>query len=200
VRRHHIGRTIVVALCAGGAVVGISFPVSALVARLTSLPLGKGAATITWTGNSGITPTVNSVQGHVADYSVVATDKFPRLGQSSSTTGSGSSSVPSSIPNLSGPIPFGDVKGTIDGTAFTLLITLQIPQTQSQLGTNIPLGQVTGMFRNEPIKASLSANPKSRAFDFKGSIGPYRVIGVIESVQHHGDHSTAHATFDVTQR
>ena len=35
----------------------------ALVARLTSIPLGRGTATISWNGATGVTPTIDSIEG-----------------------------------------------------------------------------------------------------------------------------------------
>jgi hypothetical protein len=80
------------------ALVGLaSVPVMAEVARLRSLPLGKGSATITWVG-SGITPTINSIHGSARGLTVKATGTVPPIpGVGQSSSGS-TPSIPSSYP------------------------------------------------------------------------------------------------------
>lgn len=50
----------------------LSVPVMAEVARLTTLPLGRGTATISWTAKRGVTP-VNVIVHHGNESSAYAT-------------------------------------------------------------------------------------------------------------------------------
>lgn len=167
----------------------MAVPVSALIARLTTLPLGRSEATITWTGRSGDNPTVSAIEGHVGRFDVAASDQVPRLDRGSS------GSVPTSIPS---DIPLGQVKGTIDGAPFTLQITLSLAALTRSTKT-VTLGAVVGSFRNEPIHARLLGNPQSQTFGFAGTIGSDHVTGTIAGVTHHGSTSVAHASYDVTR-
>jgi hypothetical protein len=180
----------VIGIGAGGLLaVLLALPVVAEIARLTSIPLGRGTATITWTGKGGISPTVNSISGKAGGLPVSATDKVPKIpGINEPATGSTSESLPSSL-------PIANVKGTIDGTAFTLDIALALPSGSS----NHSFGKVTGTFRNENLTAILTVNPTANTFDFTGTIGSLHVSGVVRSPTHHGNKATAHASFDVTK-
>jgi hypothetical protein len=180
-------------VCGGVLAALIAGPVMAEISRLTAIPLGRGTATITWTGKGGIEPTVNSIVGKAGGLTVSATDKVPKfpgvVGGSS-----GSSSVPSSIPSQ---FPIADVKGTIDGSQFSLDIALSLSQLSGS--SDGQLGTVSGTFRNQKMNAIITSDAASNAFDFSGTIGSLHVTGVIKNVTHHGDSATAHASFDVSK-
>jgi hypothetical protein len=177
-------------------VVGLlSVPVMAEIDRLTKLPLGKGTATISWTGNSGITPTINSISGTARGQSIVATGTLPRPSSpGGSSSGSTSLTIPSSL-------PLADIKGTIGGTPFTVDITLKLSGLSAISHKVETFGSVTGAFRGQPIKATLFVHPPSSLITFTGSIGSDHVTGTIpiNRIVHHGKRSTAYATFDVTK-
>jgi hypothetical protein len=183
------GRALAVVGLTAFVLAAMTIPVSALIARLTTLPLGRGEATITWTGRSGDNPTVNAIKGHVGRFDVAASDHLPRLDQGSS------GSIPTSIPS---DIPFGQVKGKIDGASFTLEITLSLAGL-TQSTKSVSLGTVTGSLRNAPIHVRLLGNPQSQSFEFAGTIGSDHVTGTIAGVTHHGSTSEAHASYDVTR-
>ena len=159
----------------------------ALVARLTSIPLGPGTATITWTGKTGVTPTINSIKGAAGGYAVSATGRVPKPGTLTGTA----SSIPSEY-------PIANVKGTIGGSTFTLNIVISLP---SSLTSNAPqtVGHVNGTFRNQPVFATLSANVNSNSFAFAGTIGTLHVRGTVSKLSQHGHSETAHAAFVVSR-
>jgi len=162
------------------------------ISRLTTIPLGRGTATITWIGKGGIEPTVNSIVGKARGLPVSATDKVPNI---SGTGGvSSGSSTPSSIPST---FPIADIKGSIDGSGFTLDIALSLSQLSNS--SNGSLGTISGSFRSQPVSAIITSNPATNGFDFSGTIGSRHVSGVIKSITHHGNSATAHASFDVTK-
>jgi hypothetical protein len=185
---------LVIATASGGLFAAIiAGPVMAQISRLTTIPLGRGTATITWIGKGGIEPTVNSIDGKARSFSVSATDKVPKISGTGGVS-NGSSSVPSSIPST---FPIADVKGTIGGSQFTLDIALSLSQLSGS--SNGSLGTISGSFRSQPVNAIITSDPASNAFDFSGTIGSRHVSGVIKSVAHHGNSATAHASFDVTR-
>lgn len=183
------GRMAGIFVIATAAIVLISTATSAVLDRLTTIPLGRGTATITWTGSTGVTPTIESITGTAGGYQVHGSGHVPRL---SGTTGS-ASTVPSQL-------PIADVAGTIGGTRFTVNIVLTFP---ASLTSNKPrsFGYVTGTFRGEPVRATLTADLKSTSpsFGFTGTIGSLHVSGVISQPIQHGKSETAHARFDVTR-
>jgi hypothetical protein len=183
-----------IATASGGLLIAlIAGPVMAEISHLMSIPLGRGTATITWVGKGGIEPTVNSIAGKAGGLSVSATDKVPKI-PGTGGVASGSSSVPSSIPST---FPIADVKGTLDGSQFSLVIALNLSRLSgSSTGS---LGSVSGTFRNQKMRAIITSDAASNAFDFSGSIGSLHVSGTINSVTHHRDSATAHASFDVTK-
>jgi hypothetical protein len=163
------------------------------VSRLTSIPLGRGTATITWTGKGGISPTVTSISGKADGFTVSASDKPPKFpGLGGSATGA---SAPTSV-SIPANIPIADVRGTIDGAPFTLHVVISLPQSLTSGGTGI--GRVTGTFKNQRLSATLSAKATSDTVAFKGTIGTVHVSGVIGKNTRHGNTTTAHASFDVT--
>jgi hypothetical protein len=171
----------------GAAIVLIATAGNALVARLTKIPLGRGAATITWTGATGITPTINSVKGTAGSYQVAATGMVPNASPGSGTA----STLPSQF-------PLANVKGTIGGTGFTLNIILTLP---ASLTSSKPqsFGKVTGTFRNQAVAAALTANINSSSFAFVGTIGSLHIAGHVSKPTQHGHTETAHATFNITK-
>jgi hypothetical protein len=181
-------RRILTIILAGGAVVVLIATASdALIARLTNIPLGRGTATITWTGATGPNPTVNSIKGSAGGYQVAARGQVPKSPSISGTA----SSLPSQF-------PIAHVKGTIGGTGFTLNIVLTLPAslTSSNLQT---FGHVTGTFRNQQVAATLTANVNSGSFAFVGTIGSLRVSGHVSQPRQDGNTETARATFKVTK-
>jgi hypothetical protein len=127
----------------------------------------------------------------------VAAINLPNYAAADSQAGSKSSAAPSYA--LGSSIPLGHVHGTLDGAPFTLDIDLQLPSSQSQAGGLQSIGHVTGSFRGESISATLKASLESSNVAFAGTIGSYKVTGVIGNGHRHGKESTARATFDVSQ-
>ena len=186
-------RTACVGVIAIAAVVLLSVPVMAEIASLRSIPLGRGSATISWTGKSGVTPTISSIRGSARGLAIVATGTVPtppHLGNASP----GSTSV--SLPSM---LPLADIKGTISGTPFSLDVTLNLSGLDLTSNKPVNFGTVTGSFRGQPIKAVLTGRRTSTTVSFSGTIGSDQVTGTINRVVHHGNMSTASASFDVTR-
>jgi hypothetical protein len=180
-------RGIRVAAVSGLAAAGlllVAVPVRAEIARLTSLPLGKGTATVTWVGKSGINPNVNSVSGSAHGLPITAT---------------GTVHTPNSGTPLSGTIPFLHITGTLEGVPFTVDVALTLSGLNLQSNKSQKFGAVTGSFRGQSVKAVLTSKPSSSTFQFKGTIGGDHVSGSVGKVAHRGNTSTAHATFAVTK-
>jgi hypothetical protein len=184
---HGIRSTARIIVAGGAATVLIATASDALVARLTNIPLGRGTATITWTGATGATTTINSIKGTAGGYNVAAKGRVPTT---SPTTGS-ASTTPSQF-------PVANVKGTIGGTGFSLNIVLTLPAslTSSKLQT---VGNVTGTFRNQHVDATLTANVNSSSFVFTGTIGSLHIVGRVSQPIRHAHMETAHASFNVTK-
>jgi hypothetical protein len=181
------GRTTAVIVVGAAALVLISTSTSALIASLTRIPLGRGTATITWSGATGITPTIQSIAGTAGGYRVSGKGHVPLPAHGTGTA----LTVPSRV-------PIADIAGTIGGARFTLDITLAFLSSPTSK-TPQSFGFVTGTFRNEPVRATLTANVSSRSFGFTGTIGSLHVSGVISQPIQHGKTETAHARFDVTR-
>src|SRR5271170_1455372 len=133
-------RRVVGIVVAGGALVAVlSTATAALLAHLTRIPLGRGTATITWTGSTGVTPTIKSIRGTAGGYTVSGSGHIPKPAPMSATA----STVPAHY-------PLADVKGTLGGTNFILNIVLKLP---GSLASNAQqtFGHVTGAFRNQPV-------------------------------------------------
>ena len=162
-----------------------SGPVLAEIDRLTSLPLGKGTATVTWTPKGGVNSAVSSISGSARGLPIVATGTVP----ASAATGT---SVPSTI-------PVADVKGRLDGTSFTVNIALTLAGVNLNSKSNVTFGAVSGSFRGQSVKAVLIGVPSSSTVQFKGTLGSDHVTGTISKVVHRGNKAIAHATFDVTK-
>lgn len=182
------GNRIVGSLVVCGALVGlVATSTEALIARLNSIPLGPGTATITWSGSNGATPTISTIKGSARGYAVAATGKVPKP-----------PSISSSASTLPTQYPIAAVRGTIGGSRFTLNIIISLP---SSLTSSAPqsFGHVTGTYRNQPVAATLTANVNSSTFAFTGTIGALHVQGTVSQPIHHGHSETAHASFTVTK-
>jgi hypothetical protein len=172
----------------------LTVPVMAEIARLTSLPLGKGSATVSWTGTTnGITPTIGAITGSARGLAIAASGVVPKQPQPDQPTGGSTSlSLPSSL-------PIADIKGTIAGAPFTLDIVLNLSHLSLTSKAVQTFGTVAGSFRGQPVHATLSGQASSSAAHFKGTIGADHVTGTISKLVHHGKKETAYATFDVTK-
>jgi hypothetical protein len=185
-RRTPPRRAAIIVAVATTTVALLATAAGALLVRLTRIPLGRGTATITWTGAAGTGPTIQSIKGAARGYSVSATGRIPKA-----PLPTGSSSIPSQF-------PLADIKGTIGGTPFSLDIVLTLPASLTS-DKKQTFGHATGTFRNQAVEATLTANINSDAFAFKGTIGTLRVSGVVSPPHRHGNTATARATFDVTK-
>ncbi len=168
-------------------VVLIAASTEALIARLTSIPLGRGTATITWSGSTGVTPTINSIKGTAGGYTVSATGQIPKPLSISGAA----STVPTEY-------PIADVQGTIGGSDFTVDIVLTLLSSLTS-SAHQDVGHVTGTFRNQPVAGTLTANVNSDTFAFTGTIGVRHIHGTVSKPIHHGHGETAHASFTVTK-
>jgi hypothetical protein len=168
----------------------LALPVMAEISRLTTLPLGKGAATITWAGKRGDNPTINSIHGSARVLAIVASKKTPKFPSSGSVT-SGSISVPKSV-------PIADITGTIGRTTFAFDVSIHLSGGTSG-GVAGPVGSVVGTFHGQRINVTLSAKGNSAYVYFHGSIGGDKLNGTIDPIRQHGRTSTIQATFDVTK-
>jgi hypothetical protein len=180
-------RGVRIAAVSGLAAAGLllaSVPVRAEIAHLTSLPLGKGTATVTWAGTSGISPNLNSVSGSARGLPIAAT---------------GTVHTPSPGSSLSSTIPFLHITGTLDGVPFTIEVALTLSGLNLQSNKSQTFGAVTGSFRSQPVHAVLTSTLSSSTFTFKGTIGGDHVSGTVGKAVHRGNRSTAHATFAVTK-
>ncbi len=184
-------RSTAVGVSAVTAAVLLSVPVMAAMSRLRSIPLGRGSATISWTGKSGITPTITSIHGSARGLAIVGSATVPKPQLGNGSAGSTSLSLPSTL-------PLADIKGTISGTPFTLDVTLNLAGLNPNSNGPIAFGSVTGSFRGQPIHAVLTGRRTSTTVSFSGTIGSDHVTGTITRVVHHGQLSTGYATFDVT--
>lgn len=177
-----------------GCVLAISVPAAAFIVQLTSVPLGHGVATITWTSTSSTT--INSVAGEVGRFRVTASDEVPSWMSPPSSSSGGEVNRPQ--PNSDGSFPIGVVHGTLGGKTFTLQMAIVIPKTYP-LHKTILIGKATGSFLGHPIKANVTANSNWPTAHFAGTIGPYNVTGTFGRIQHRGTTSTVHATYIVTR-
>jgi|HubBroStandDraft_6_1064221.scaffolds.fasta_scaffold1040467_1 hypothetical protein len=107
-----------------------------------------------------------------------------------------SDAVPGSVPST---LPLADIKGTISGTPFSLDVTLNLSGLDLNSNKPVTFGTVTGSFRGQPINAVLTGRRSSITVSFSGTIGGDHVTGTIARVVHHGNRSTAYASFDVTR-
>ena len=139
---------------------------------------------MTWSGKSGIAPTVNAVRGSAHGLPIAATTAVHTLGPGTP---------------LSSTVPFLHVTGTLDGVPFTVDVVLTLSGVNLQSNKSQTFGAVTGSFRGQSVNAMLSAKVSSSTLQFKGAIGGDHVTGTIGKVGHRGNTSTARATFVVTK-
>lgn len=171
----------------GAFILTVSVPVLAQVAVLTNIPLGRGSATITWTGSSGLRPSITSIRGAAGGYQVRGSGTVP-IPQGLGSTGA----------TLPAQIPIAKIKGALGGSPFTLTINIALSNgLHPAPGT--PIGNVTGTFRGQPVTATLIPDPPKYQFRFQGSIGTRKVSGIVQNFTRHGKTTTAHATFTVTR-
>ncbi len=168
----------------------LAVPVMAEISRLTTLPLGKGTATITWTGKRGDNPSATSIHGSAKGLAIVASEKTPKLPSRGSLT-SGSISLPKSV-------PVADITGTIGGTTYAFNVTIDLSGLTSGSASGA-IGSVEGTFHGQRIDVALSAKGNSENVHFDGTIGGDYVNGTIGPIHQHGRTSTVHATFNVTK-
>lgn len=184
-------------LCLGACLlIGIAASLSAvggLAAALGSLvhmPDGRGSATVTWTGEAGLHPTISAVRGTVGRYNLKATGKLPNYlvhkGVITGTTG-----ITATL---------ATVKGTLAGAPFSITILLSTGSSAKQTNS---FATVTGTFHGVAVSATIDApttQPEllSDLGTFRGTIGSQRVQGTIfKPTRAHG-HNTAHAVFVVS--
>jgi hypothetical protein len=166
----------------------LAVPVMAEISRLTTLPLGKGTATITWTGKRGDDPSINSIRGSARGFAILASKKTPKFPSGQSVT-SGSISPPKSV-------PIADITGTIDRTAFAFKVTIGL---SGGISGGFGIGSVAGSFHGQRIDVTLSAKGNSEFVYFDGTIGGDKINGTVDPIHQHGRTSTVRATFDVTK-
>jgi hypothetical protein len=161
------------------------------VARLHTIPLGRGTATIVWKGSSGLHPTVTSVRGTAGGYRVVASATTPPLSGVGGSLSSGSVSLPSSF-------TLAHVTGELGGAAFTFDIDLDLANAGHGAGARI--ATVHGSLRGQPVAATVfTVSARSQFARFRGTIGSDAVSGTIGPPQHRGNTTTAHASFVLTR-
>ncbi|HWD54687.1 MAG TPA: hypothetical protein VG346_06175 [Acidimicrobiales bacterium] len=96
-------------------------------------------------------------------------------------------------------LPLADIKGTLNGTPFTLDVTLDLSGLNLTSKKPMTFGAITGSFRGQPIKGVLTGRTTSTTVSFSGTIGSDHVSGTITRVIRRGNTSTGSATFDVTR-
>jgi hypothetical protein len=171
----------------------LSAPVMAAIARLNSIPLGRGSATISWTGSTGLQPTIGPISGSARGLSIAATGVVPTTSSlGNSAQGSTSLSIPSSV-------PVADINGTLAGTPFTLDIALNLSHLNLTSKGVQAFGTVTGSFHGQTVHATLTSRASSSTAQFHGTIGADHVEGTIKKIVHQGMRTTAFATFNVTK-
>jgi hypothetical protein len=115
---------------------------------------------------------------------------IPGLGQSSS----------GSAPPIPSSYPIAEIKGTLDGTSFSLTITLKLSGLSFTPPTKpVTFGSVSGSFHGQPVTAVLIGRTAPSGVTFRGTIGNDHVTGTINRLVRHGKQSTAYATFNVTK-
>jgi hypothetical protein len=182
--RTSLVRTLIVA----GAVTALAAaagPVAAEITTLSTLPDGPGTATITWSGHGGDFPTIGKANGTVEHYAVHATGKVPRSDDHGATP-------PTET--------LATIKGTLDGTAFSLAIHLDIFPPSLATGGNV--GTVNGTYDGRPVSLTLAVPANARAagkfVGFDGAIGSQSVVGTISIPVHKHGKSSARSSFMVS--
>ena len=170
-----------------------ALPVAGLVARLHTIPLGHGTATIVWTGRSGLHPSVTAVRGTAGGFRVDASATTPPLSGAGRSLSSGSVSLPSSF-------TLAHVTGQLGGAPFSFDIDVDLAHPGLLASPGTPIFTVHGTFRGQPIAATVFAvSARSSFVRFRGTIGSDSVSGTIDSPRHRGNTTTAHASFVVAR-
>ncbi len=162
---------------------------AAALRSLEHIPDGHGTATITWTGKSGLHPTISSVDGTVGRYRVEGSGTLPDYSDHHGLT-----TTPTGITaNLA------TIHGTLDAVPFTIAISLSTGGSGLESHS---FAMVTGTFHGVPVSATIDAPTTPRALQtelgtFSGTIGSQHVHGTIYRPENAHGHSTAHAVFVV---
>jgi hypothetical protein len=160
------------------------------IASLGHIPDGSGRAAVTWTGATGVHPSIKGITGVVGRYRITATGKVPNYSQQQGLTSS-----PGGI-----TLTLATMKGTLAGSPFTITITLT-PGSGSQ--TSSGFARVTGTFHGLPVAATIYPPTTASGLQkdlgtFVGTIGSQHVQGTIAKPTGSHGRNTAHATFVVT--
>lgn len=164
---------------------------AAALRSLGHIPDGRGTATITWSGKSGLHPTISAVDGTVGRYRVKGSGTLPDYSRHQGLT-----TTPTGI-----IATLATIHGTLDATPFTITITLT---TSTSAGAaSHSFATVTGTFHGLPVSATVDAPTGQRALradlgTFSGTIGSQHVQGTIYRPKSAHGHTTAHAVFVVS--
>jgi len=164
--------------------------VAAALVSVARLPDGPGTATVTWTGATGLHPTIKSVAGTIGHKRLAATGSVPDYLDHQGLTTSSSSTM----------MTLATIRGKLGGNPFTIAITLSTnPGSDGTSG----FAGVTGTFHGLPVSATINppANHAASGTElgsFSGTIGPQHVRGTIEQPKRSHGYNTAHATFVVS--
>ena len=90
------------------------------------------------------------------------------------------------------------VQGTLGGDQFTLSVDMNLAGGEIHFGPDDAIADATGIFRGQPVRASLFSPNAGPALTFTGTIGSYHVTGKIGAPKYHGDRGTARASFVVS--
>lgn len=157
---------------------------------LRHIPDGRGTATVTWTGKTGLHPTISEVNGTVEHFPVKGSGTLPNYFKHQGLT-----TTPTGI-----EATLATIHGTLAGTPFTITISLSTGGSAQQSHS---FATVTGSFHGVPVSATINApvTPQQLQRDlgtFTGTIGSQRVEGTITKPTSSHGHNTAHAVFDVS--
>jgi len=163
---------------------------AAALGSLGRIPDGSGTATITWTGKSGLHPTISDVAGTVGHYRVKGSGTLPNYFQHQGLT-----STPTGV-----TATLATIHGTLAGTPFTITISLS---TGGSTGPSHSFATVSGSFHGLPVSATIEAPNTQKELlkdlgTFKGTIGAQHVQGTIAKPKTSHGHNMAHATFVVS--
>lgn len=168
----------------------ISGLADAALLSLRHIPDGRGTATISWTGKTGLHPTLSEVGGTVERFPVKGSGTLPNYFKHQGLTTS-----PTGIQAI-----LATIHGTLAGTPFTITISLSTGGSAQQSHS---FATVTGSLHGVPVSATLNAPITVEQLQrdlgtFNGTIGSQRVEGTISKPTSSHGHNTAHAVFDVT--
>jgi len=184
-----VGVVVAAGVVASLAVAG-GFAAAAL-RSLGHIPDGRSTATITWTGKTGLRPTISAVGGSVEQYRVKGSGTLPNYfdQQGLTTTPSGTTAT------------LATIHGTLDGTLFTITISITAGSPAAQHAHSF--ASVTGTFHGVPVSATIYVPATTQQLQkdlgtFVGTIGSQQVKGtILKPTSSHG-RNTAHAVFDVS--